>query len=217
MQNFLTFFYSLENDEIRDLTWIVFAAPLLSSQQHFFVELNLVRQNWLKQLDASPPKELTTARYHLRLGRYHKYLWAYFFQHDKQYKLIAHNIVIYKNKMTFGEIDFLIKNQLTQDIIHLEVAFKFFLHASGEALNKGVDYSKWIGPQPQDSLAKKHRQLYRQQSLHCSTPEAKTCLEERRLPLPNLNHVSFKGMLFRKINTASTPNHFNLAIECIRI
>ena len=76
------------------------------------------------------------------------------------YKVIYENIQVIEDKKTIGEIDFMVENLHTNQIIHVELAYKFFLfdpQISSEPINN------WIGPNRNDSLKEKLEKLKRKQ------------------------------------------------------
>ena len=68
------------------------------------------------------------------------------------YEVLYENIQLIENKQTIGEIDFILSNQSTKELIHLELAYKFYLYdpsVSSEIINN------WIGPNRNDTLKEK--------------------------------------------------------------
>jgi hypothetical protein len=62
------------------------------------------------------------------------------------------NIQVIEDKKTIGEIDFIIEDKNTKQVIHMELAYKFYLFdpsISSEPINN------WIGPNRDDSLQEK--------------------------------------------------------------
>ena len=86
-----------------------------------------------------------------RLGlRFEYLLWFWLRdQNYHDYELIDHSIQIIEHKNTIGEIDFLVKNKLNQQIEHWEVALKYYL---GEA---NLSLKNWYGLNRDDTLIKK--------------------------------------------------------------
>jgi len=76
------------------------------------------------------------------------------------YKVLYENIQVIEGKKTIGEIDFIIENTTTKQLIHMELAYKFYLYdpkISSEQINN------WIGPNRNDSLKYKLEKLKRKQ------------------------------------------------------
>lgn len=88
----------------------------------------------------------------VRLGHLAEKVVSELIRASNNYKILYENIQIIENKNTIGEIDFIIEEIKTQNIIHLELAYKFYLldpSLSPELINN------WIGPNRNDSLKQK--------------------------------------------------------------
>ena len=74
--------------------------------------------------------------------------------------MLYENIQIIDGKKTIGEIDFIIEELKTKALIHMELAYKFYLFdpsISSEPINN------WIGPNRNDSLREKLDKLKQKQ------------------------------------------------------
>ncbi|PZD79147.1 DUF1853 family protein [Mesonia sp. K7] len=80
------------------------------------------------------------------------------FKQSKHYEVIAKNLQVIEDKITIGEIDFILKNQ-QNELIHLELVYKFYLY---DDTNKNELY-RWIGPNRKDALHKKLAKLKEKQ------------------------------------------------------
>ena len=76
------------------------------------------------------------------------------------FEVIAHNVQLYRDKQTVGELDFIIRNHETGEVEHWELSIKFYL---GSALFEPVN---WVGINAKDTL---HRKL-----THMQTKQFKT-------------------------------------------
>ena len=97
---------------------------------------------------------------HIRLGHLAEKIVSELIKASSNYKLLYENIQIIENKNTLGELDFIIENIDTKQVIHLELAYKFYLfdpNISSEPINN------WIGPNRNDSLKQKLDKLKRKQ------------------------------------------------------
>ncbi len=88
-----------------------------------------------------------------RLGFYYQWLWQQLIIHHPDYELIEEEVQLHWNKQTVGSIDFLVKNLLTNDIEHWEVAIKFYLAFDNH----------WPGPNAKDNLDKKTARMIEHQ------------------------------------------------------
>jgi hypothetical protein len=97
----------------------------------------------------------------IRLGHLAEKIVSELIKSSTNYKVLYENIQIIENKKTIGEIDFIIEEIVTSQVIHLELAYKFYLfdpNISSQPINN------WIGPNRNDSLREKldklkHKQL----------------------------------------------------------
>lgn len=63
----------------------------------------------------------------LRLGHQIEHVYLQLLKVSNHYKVLAHSIQLIEGKRTLGELDFVIKSLDTDEIIHLELAYKFYL------------------------------------------------------------------------------------------
>ena len=88
----------------------------------------------------------------LRLGHLAEKIVSLLIKSSTNYDVLYENIQLVEHKKTIGEIDFILSNQNTKELIHLELAYKFYLYdpnISSEEINN------WIGPNRNDSLKEK--------------------------------------------------------------
>jgi hypothetical protein len=88
----------------------------------------------------------------LRLGHLAEKIVAELIKASTNYKVLYENVQVTEDKRTIGEIDFIIENNITKQLTHVELAYKFYLfdpNISSEPLNN------WIGPNRNDSLKEK--------------------------------------------------------------
>lgn len=130
----------------------------------------------------------------IRLGkRIEKYLKSYFENHNK-FEIVAENLQIFNKGKTLGEIDFIIKNTGSLSIIHIELAYKFYL------LDKqiiGEEADQWIGPNRKDNLSLKTNKFLRQQFPILHLKETQEKLTELNLNVSEIEQLlCFSGQLF---------------------
>jgi len=110
--------------------------------------------SWFKRIEQKPyPTDVQK----LRLGKYAEELLNFYFQESAALEVFGYNIQLIDEKLTVGEIDFLLKDTVNNEFIHLELAIKFFLQ-----IKIGVEY-QWIGPSTKDNLTKKKGKLLNHQ------------------------------------------------------
>ena len=96
----------------------------------------------------------------IRLGHLAERIVAELIKASANYSVLYENVQLIEDKKTIGEIDFILTELETKRIIHLELAYKFYLFdpsIPGEAIGK------WIGPNRKDSLIEKLDKLKEKQ------------------------------------------------------
>lgn len=63
----------------------------------------------------------------LRLGHQVEHIYLELLNASDEYDVLAHSVQLIENKQTLGELDYIIKSNVTQEIIHIELAYKFYL------------------------------------------------------------------------------------------
>ncbi len=114
---------------------------------------NLSGLNLVTDLEFQLPKNL-------RLGHLAEKIVSELIKSSTNYKVLYENVQVLEDKKTIGEIDFIIQEINTNRLIHMELAYKFYLfdpNISSEAINN------WIGPNRNDSLKEKLEKLKRKQ------------------------------------------------------
>lgn len=110
-----------------------------------------------------------------------------------RYDLLAENLQIIRNRITIGEIDFILHDKLRNCLVHLEMAFKFYLY--DPALP--AELPRWIGPNRRDSLLNKLDKLQSRQFPLLNEAETIKALQAHNLPdLPWIQALYMKAQLF---------------------
>ena len=105
----------------------------------------------LSELDLSDDLEFELPT-NIRLGHLVERIVSDLIKSSSNYNVIYENLQILEDKMTIGEIDFIIENLEKKKLVHLELAYKFYLldpSISSESIHN------WIGPNRNDSLKEK--------------------------------------------------------------
>jgi hypothetical protein len=114
----------------------------------------------LQTFDLSVLNGATDAEFQLptnvRLGHLVEKIVSKLIALSTNYKVLYENIQIIEDKKTIGEIDFIIQNKNTKQLIHLELAYKFYLFDPNISSNP---LNNWIGPNRNDSLKEKLEKL----------------------------------------------------------
>ncbi len=96
----------------------------------------------------------------VRLGHLVEKIVSELIKSSTNYKVLYENVQVIEDKKTIGEIDFIIEDINAKQLIHMELAYKFYLfdpNISLEVINN------WIGPNRNDSLKEKLEKLKRKQ------------------------------------------------------
>lgn len=92
----------------------------------------------------------------VRLGHLAEKVVSELIKSSTNYKVLYENIQIIEEEKTIGEIDFILQNQKTKQILHVELAYKFYLFDSSISTEP---INNWIGPNRNDSLQEKLEKL----------------------------------------------------------
>ena len=115
-------------------------------------------------------------------------------KHSQRYKLIAANLQIKGETETLGEIDYLVFDIETQQMLHIELACKFYLYDS--KLNEPA-IGKWIGPNRKDTLKEKLDKLHFKQFPLIRRAETQVTLEKLNVDSNTIGQqLCLKAFLF---------------------
>lgn len=96
----------------------------------------------------------------IRLGHLAEKVFSFLISASENYRVLHENIQIIEEGKTIGEIDFIIEEVNKQEVIHVELAYKFYLYDSSIS-SKAIQ--NWIGPNRNDSLIQKLEKLKKKQ------------------------------------------------------
>lgn len=111
----------------------------------------------------------------VRLGHLVEKIVSECLKSSTSYKVVYENLQVLENKITVGEIDFILEHVQTKKHIHLELAYKFYL------LDPSISETpllNWIGPNRNDSLNEKLEKLKKKQFPLLYRDSARTALSE---------------------------------------
>ncbi|AZQ44265.1 DUF1853 family protein [Nonlabens ponticola] len=122
------------------------------------------------------------------LGKRAEYFFKFCIEQSANYELLAANTQIFKNKTTIGELDYIIREEATQQVLHVELVYKFYIVEDGHqrtskflSADQNLHLSRYIGPNRRDSFIKKFDHLQSRQLPLLYKPETATFLEEQQI------------------------------------
>lgn len=127
------------------------------------------------------------------MGKRVERFFEWIIRQNPDYKLVAENMQISRDKITLGELDFLLKDLINQQVYHIEMVYKFYVYDpsfSSEA-------QRWIGPNRKDTLLQKMKKLQEKQFPLLFKPETEDLLKSLDLNSEEiLQQTCFKANLF---------------------
>jgi hypothetical protein len=114
---------------------------------------NLSALKLAKDLDINLPSNI-------RLGHLAERIVAELVNASSNYKVLHENVQLTEGKTTIGEIDFIIEELDSKEILHIEMAYKFYLF---DPSISSKPFNNWIGPNRNDSLKEKLEKLKNKQ------------------------------------------------------
>lgn len=129
----------------------------------------------------------------LRLGNRVEYFFEYLINKQNRLKILEKSIQIVENKLTLGELDFLVFDQQNTQTIHVEIANKFYLY--DDSIN--IKNERWVGPNKNDSLVQKCAKLKNKQFPLLQHTKTKEILASKGIKTENIiQQLNFKAQLF---------------------
>lgn len=138
-------------------------------------------------------KDLPSLATNFVMGKRVERFFEWIIQKNPNYKLLAGNMQISRNKITLGELDFLLEDLINQQVYHIEMVYKFYVY--DPSLTSEMD--RWIGPNRRDTLLQKTEKLKEKQFPLLFKPETDDLLNLLDLNSINiLQQACFKANLF---------------------
>ncbi len=146
----------------------------------------------------------------LMLGKRAERFFTEWIRDSAEYELIAENIQIIEGKITVGELDCIVKRIADNQLIHVELVYKFYLY---DPHADGTEIDKWIGPNRADQLRFKLNKLANRQFPLLYSAAGRRTLTELNLDvdaieqgiffLANLFVPKYHHVEFETINSAA--------------
>ncbi len=156
----LSLFLGFNNKYVADLAFLLLS-PSLQEDASFDLKVDSIQLwKWLEHEDLSPSNISSEFKdYPYRLGWYAESLLNYFFTNSSFFEIKHKNFQIFKGNKTVAELDFVLEDTSTNDLIHIETAIKFYLKYQ----HPDSDLVEFLGPDTSDSLEKKNDKIYNKQ------------------------------------------------------
>jgi len=129
----------------------------------------------------------------LRLGHRVEHVFAQLITHSKQYDIIAHNLQIQKEKITQGELDFILRDCASRELLHIEVSYKFYILDP----TLKIPIQRAMGPNRKDQFFAKMEKTRDRQLPIVFTPNGRQALQKLNIePEDLIQQCCFLGQLF---------------------
>lgn len=147
----------------------------------------------LKTLDIQEFPESLNLPPTMVLGKRMERFFQFYVTHFSEERIIAQNQQIISEKKTLGELDFLLKNERTERISHVELVYKFYLYDP----EIPAEAERWTGPNHRDNLNRKLDRLLKKQFPLLHREETKPLLDKLGVQAQNVEQkICFKANFF---------------------
>ncbi|MFT5859929.1 MAG: hypothetical protein ACI865_002036 [Flavobacteriaceae bacterium] len=134
----------------------------------------------------------------LMLGKRAERYFSLLIDLSDQYEMVLENIQVFEKSRTIGEFDFIVRRLNDNQLVHIELVYKFYLLDKQTASN---DMADWVGPNRNDSLKLKVEKLSTGQFPLLKTEEAKNRLLDAHLNTSEIiQELAFYANLFVPIH-----------------
>ncbi|MEB8345499.1 DUF1853 family protein [Flavobacteriaceae bacterium KMM 6898] len=159
----------------------------------------------LERFQCSPIPE------NLRLGHQMEHVFLQLLESSSRYRVSAYNIPIRQNKISLGEIDFILEDLENEQRLHVELTYKFYvLDPTFPNL-----IHQLIGPNKRDTFYAKKEKIKHQQIPLLHSKVGDQVLKDMDIDAKELVHqVCFKAQVFLPLGFKN-QNLFPLNSQCI--
>jgi hypothetical protein len=151
-------------------------------------------QDWLEQQLRDPQslKEWLAPQPSSRLGFYFEQLFTFWLSHMENIRAVSQHRPVMLDGRTVGELDVLCLDQDSGQVLHFELAIKFYLQTA-----KGhLEFCDFVGPRAQDRLDVKLERLFQKQLRLLETEPGLQAVPPELQKLPIVSKAFVKGGLF---------------------
>ncbi len=130
----------------------------------------------------------------LVLGKRVEHFFGYALEESSRYAVLGKNLQIIEEKRTVGELDYLLKDEQTGQLLHVELVCRFYLYDPTEG---ETELDHWIGPNRKDCLVFKLDKLKKHQFPLLFHNQTKSILDELEISSMLIEQaLCFKASLF---------------------
>lgn len=130
---------------------------------------------------------------YLRLGNRLERYFAFVVEQSRQYRVVLQNFQIVEHKKTIGELDFILQDTQTDELLHVELGGKLYLY--DPIFEREID--RWVGPNRKDSLVQKVEKLKNEQFPLLFHPKTVQLLAEKGIDVTKIQQkICLKVRLF---------------------
>ena len=148
----------------------------------------------------------------IRLGHKMEHVFKQLIEFRSDYEILLHNMPIREGKRTIGEIDFILREVHSQNIIHVELTYKFYI------INPEISepIHRLMGPNKRDMFFTKMEKIKNEQFQLLHAPQGIKSLKEVEIDHNKIKHQAcFKAQLFAPYGaTASNIRPLNRNCVC---
>ncbi|NNE75698.1 MAG: DUF1853 family protein [Pricia sp.] len=138
----------------------------------------------------------------LRLGHQMEHVFYQLIQNSGKYTILVYNLPIKMGNRTIGEIDFILRDKITDHLIHVELTYKFYIldFLISEPIHR------LMGPNRRDMFFTKMEKIKNQQFELLHGKEGIEALSKLKIDHTIISHQAcFKAQLFAPFKMKSIP------------
>lgn len=129
----------------------------------------------------------------IRLGHQMEHVCKQLLDHSKNYDVLLHNLPVREGKQTIGEIDFMLKETDSQQVIHVELTYKFYIIDS--EISEPIH--QLMGPNKRDMFFTKMEKIKNAQFGLLHSQAGSKALAEYNIDHTEIHHQAcYKAQLF---------------------
>lgn len=129
----------------------------------------------------------------IRLGHQMEYVFKQLVEHSGAYEMLLHNLPIKDGNRTIGEIDFVLRDAQTAELIHIELTYKFYI------INPEISepIHQLMGPNRRDMFFTKMEKIKNNQFQLLHSEEGSKALYNNNIDHDKISHQAcYKAQLF---------------------